>query len=361
MVQIQKYKKKNGDTAYKFRVYVGVENGKQKYVRREGFSTIGKARQALLQLQLELEEEQTNGKKINIRDLSKMWLDEYYPTVQESTYIKTNGLIKNHIIPILGETIVSDITPIQMQETVNDWNKKLVYGRKLKGVMNNIFKYAIRYGYIQQNPLNGVINTKRKRSEKTVDFYDKEELKQFLRIVNEKGTLEQLAFFRLLAFTGLRKQEALALEWSDISGNTLSVNKAITRGFDGEQIGLPKNETSKRLVSLDDETIKILKTYKKESSKTTFLFESPSGKPRPTTVARKWNLNLLKGESLRPITIHQFRHTHASLCFEAGMTLKQVQHRLGHSDLKTTMNIYTHITKQAQDDIGNKLASFIDF
>ncbi|MFC3921200.1 tyrosine-type recombinase/integrase [Streptococcus lactarius] len=45
---------------------------------------------------------------------------------------------------------------------------------------------------------------------------------------------------------------------------------------------------------------------------------------------------------MRPIRIHGFRHTHASLCFEAGMTLKQVQYRLGHSDLKTTMNIYTH-------------------
>lgn len=53
--------------------------------------------------------------------------------------------------------------------------------------------------------------------------------------------------------------------------------------------------------------------------------------------------------------------THASLCFEAGMTLKQVQYRLGHSDLKTTMNVYTHITKKATDEIGEKFANYIDF
>lgn len=64
---------------------------------------------------------------------------------------------------------------------------------------------------------------------------------------------------------------------------------------------------------------------------------------------------------MRPIRIHGFRHTHASLCFEAGMTLKQVQYRLGHSDLKTTMNIYTHITREAKDDIGEKFANYIDF
>ena len=69
----------------------------------------------------------------------------------------------------------------------------------------------------------------------------------------------------------------------------------------------------------------------------------------------------MEGSDLRPIKIHGFRHTHASLCFDAGMTLKQVQHQLGHSDLKTTMNVYTHITKQAKDDIGERFANYIDF
>lgn len=361
MVKIQKYQKKNGETAYQFRVYLGMEHGKEKYVKRSGFPTKGKARAALLQLQLEIEEEKESGKKITISDLSKLWLDEYYPTVQESTYIKTNGLIKNHILPSIGDRYVSEITPLQMQELVNTWNMKLIYGRKLKGLMNNLFKYAIRHGYIDNNPVASVVNTKRKRTQEKVDFYDKEELKEFLGYAGEQNNLEQLLFFRLLAFAGLRKQEALALEWGDIDGNTLSVNKAITRGFGGEQIGLPKTDSSKRLISLDQTTVSIFEQYKELSNNTTYLFESRAGKPHPTTIARKWNLSILKNKSLRPITIHQFRHTHASLCFEAGMTLKQVQYRLGHSDMKTTMNIYTHITKQAKDDIGEKFSSYVDF
>lgn len=91
------------------------------------------------------------------------------------------------------------------------------------------------------------------------------------------------------------------------------------------------------------------------------MFPSEDGAIMSDSLPRKWMHQLLRDKELRPITIHGFRHTHASLCFEAGMTLKQVQHRLGHSDLKTTMNIYTHITKQAKDDLGEKFSSYIDF
>ncbi|WP_080559194.1 tyrosine-type recombinase/integrase [Streptococcus sanguinis] len=70
---------------------------------------------------------------------------------------------------------------------------------------------------------------------------------------------------------------------------------------------------------------------------------------------------MVKGKGFKPIKIHNFRYTHASLCFEIGMKQEKFQQRLVHSDLKTTMNIYTHITKKAKDDIGEKFANYIDF
>lgn len=360
-MEIKSYKKKNGDTAYMVRVYMGKVNGTSRYVTRRGFPTKAKARAAILNLQEELENAEASRAEKTVKEIADLWLKEYYDTVQESTYIKTSRNIQNHIYPILGDQKIASLTPLQMQEQVNAWSKKLVYGRKLKGLMNNIFKYAIRHGYTDTNPIASVVTTGRKQVDKSSDFYDKDELKTFLNLVDQTGDLEKITLFRLLAFTGARKGEVLALEWADWTDNTLAINKAVTRGFGGEEIGPTKNASSKRLISLDPKTVELLKEWQGESPDNKYIFQGEEEKPMPGSLPRKWLLQILKGQKLRPIRIHGFRHTHASLCFEAGMTLKQVQHRLGHSDLKTTMNIYTHITKQAKDDIGERFANYIDF
>lgn len=358
---ITAYKKKNGQTAYAVNEYLGKENGYSKYFRRKGFETKAKARAALVQAQEEFDNTETIKKEKTVKEVAELWLKEYADTVQESTYIKTYRNIKNHIYPALGHQKVSSLTPLQMQEQVNAWSKKLIYGRKLKGLMNNICKYAIRYGYATTNPMDSVTTLVKKQSEETTDFYTKEELQTFLSYVDETEDIEKRAFFRLLAFTGCRKGELLALQWSDWTDSTLDINKGITRGFAGEEIGKTKTASSNRLVSLDPKTVEILQDFRKERPDDLFIFEGADGKPMPTSLPRKWILQVLKDKDLRPIKIHGFRHTHASLCFEAGMTLKQVQYRLGHSDLKTTMNIYTHITKTAKDDIGQRFANYIDF
>ena len=360
-MEIKSYKKKNGDTAYMIRVYMGKVKGTSRYVTRRGFQTKAKARAAILNLQEELEKSEESKTEKTVYEVCEEWLKEYYDTVQESTYIKTYRNIKNHIYPELGSQRIISITPIQMQEQVNAWSKRLVYGRKLKGLMNNIFKYAVRHGYTSSNPMDSVVTTVKKQHDSTSDFYDKNELKAFLKLVYKTRDIRKMVLFRLLAFTGARKGEVLALKWEDWIDNTLNINKAITRGFAGEEIGSTKTASSKRLISLDPKTQKLLSEYRKSSTDSDFIFGNELNKPIPSTLPRKWLLDIVKDNKVKPIKIHGFRHTHASLCFEAGMTLKQVQHRLGHSDLKTTMNIYTHITKQAKDDIGERFANYIDF
>ena len=164
-MEIRSYKKKNGETAFGFRIYVGKENGKDKYIKRRGFVTKAKARAALLQLQDDIESGEQSRKEITVEEIAKKWLKDYSETVQESTYIKTSRNFKNHIYPAFGNRKIATITPLQMQEQVNEWSKKLVYGRKLKGLMNNVFKYAIRHGYIDTNPVDSVITSIRKKSD----------------------------------------------------------------------------------------------------------------------------------------------------------------------------------------------------
>lgn len=72
----------------------------------------------------------------------------------------------------------------------------------------------------------------------------------------------------------------------------------------------------------------------------------------------KW---IYKKYPQKKITLHGFRHTHASLLFEAGATIKEVQTRLGHSSSKTTLNIYTHVTQSKKQEVAQKFSNYIDF
>ncbi|HEL2334981.1 TPA: site-specific integrase [Streptococcus suis] len=357
-MEIKPYKKKD-KTYYKFTLYVGMENGKRKYVKRANFKTIAEARAAILSLQDEITRPKGD---MTFKELTDKWLVFYEAEVAESTYIKTSRNIKHHITPAIGHRRISEITALELQSHTQQWCAQLKYGRKILGLVKTIYRYAVRMGFVAISPAESVTAPKLKRTVSTTkDFYDKHELKEFMQRVEADGDIRKIALFRVLAFTGIRKGELRALDWNDHYSKTLRINKAVTRGHAGEEIGPTKNKASERLVSLDDKTDQILRKLKQEYPTTTLIFESETGGILSPTDPRRWLLEIIKDTSLPAINIHGFRHTHASLIFDAGMTLKQVQHRLGHSDMKTTMNVYTHITQSAVDNIGEKFSQYLDF
>lgn len=356
-MKIESYKKKNGETAYRFLLYTGYVDGKRKYIRRSGFKTRQAARTALINLQSEISEPKTS---MTFGKLTKQWLKEYEKTVQGSTYLKTERNINNHILPKLDKVMIGDINPLLIQRLTEEWCDHLKYGGKILGLVRNILNLAVRYGYISNNPALPITPPKLKRErKKDNNFYTLDQLKEFLKLVDETDDIEKIALFRLLAFTGIRKGELLALTWKDLNNNTLTINKAVTRTQIGLEIDVTKTKSSDRLISLDDETLGILEKLHESFPTSILMFQSESGGIMTPSLPRKWLLQIIKGTNLPQITIHGFRHTHASLLFESGLSLKQVQHRLGHGDLQTTMNVYTHITQSAIDDIGTKFNEFV--
>ncbi|HFU4203786.1 TPA: tyrosine-type recombinase/integrase [Streptococcus suis] len=357
-MEIEPYTKR-GKTYYRFTLYVGMVGGVRKYVKRANFKTRAEARAKILSLQEEISRPKGD---MTFQELTDKWLVLYEAEVAESTYIKTSRNIKHHISPAIGHRRISEITALELQSHTQQWCAQLKYGRKILGLVKTIYRYAVRMGFVAISPAESVTAPKLKRAISTTkDFYDKHELKEFMQRVEATGDIRKIALFRVLAFTGIRKGELRALDWTDHYSKTLRVNKAVTRGHAGEEIGPTKNKASERLVSLDDKTDQILHQLKQEYPTTTLIFESETGGILSPTDPRRWLLEIIKDTSLPAINIHGFRHTHASLIFDAGMTLKQVQHRLGHSDMKTTMNVYTHITQSAVDNIGEKFSQYLDF
>lgn len=239
---------------------------------------------------------------------------------------------------------------------------------------------------IDNNPMEYITLPSRKQDkifiQKEHNFMTKEELKLFMSYLEEENKLQAICLFRLLSFTGMRKGEVLALHWSDINFKTkdLYVQKTLAKVRSKHVLQPPKTKESYRWLDIDSITLEYLLKWKQEHIEQyeEFGFRVAKDQNQPIFATYHTRLNEMKymrvstpndkleaffnrHKDLHKMHVYGFRHTHASLLFEAGATLKEVQSRLGHSDIKTTMNIYTHITQASREKLAEKFQKHIDF
>lgn len=154
--------------------------------------------------------------------------------------------------------------------------------------------------------------------------------------------------------------------------NELRISKALSRGKDNKLYVKSTKTGVARTIKMDDKTMVVLKVWKKKQKQDCLVlgfntlqpkqlvFSNEHNEYMQSTKTRKWILHVQDKYKLGTITTHGLRHTHCSLLFESGVSLKEVQDRLGHSDVQTTMNISTHVTKKATEEEILKFASYIE-
>ncbi|MGT2755413.1 site-specific integrase [Streptococcus ovis] len=363
---IKKYiKEKNGEIAYKFVAYLGVdpETGKQVRTTRQGFKT---EREALLaQAKLIEEYEQNRGWKksiaVTVDDVAKLWFEQYQNTVKPSTYMITENNYKNHILSAIGKTNIKKLTVLSCQKMAMAISSLSGYGN-IYSVANRILKFAVHMDLIETNPMDKVIKPKGThvpKSESFENFYTKEQLDEFLEIVEEQRPLEDLVLFRILSMGGLRIGETIVLDEYDFdfNDNTIDINKTLAYTKNGWVIQAPKTKKSKRKLDMDAETMRLAKEY-------IYSLPKPLHSARRlfniTTEAVRYRLDkITETNNLERITPHGFRHTHASLLYDAGVPAKVAQERLGHAKISITLDLYTHLSKRKKDDAIEKLFEYI--
>lgn len=385
MASISKYQK-DGKTFYKFQVYLGIneQTGKKRYTTRRGFDTLREARLVLSKLELQADSGQLDQQPINLtfEDVYKQWWAGYINTVRESTMYKQKKVFQNHIIPTFGKYRIRTITTSQIQTALNKWFKQTEYSFKpWFNYTNAIFKYAILQGYISDNPCTRVTMPKKLDKEEVINFWDKDQLKTFFNCIDPVNDLEKYTLFRVLAFTGIRRGECLSLTWDDlnIKKATLNINKTLTHGDKGRLLVQPtKTKKGTRTISLDESTLRYLKEWHLEQRRmylmlgfninksNQLIFATSKNTFKSLNTPSKWLRALIRdanksGANLPSITVHGFRHSHASALFSAGASIKEVQERLGHEDAQTTLNIYTHVTEKQGQEAVQKLVNFLNF
>ncbi len=361
-MKINSYKK-DGQTFYKFNAYLGQDplTGKKIHTNRQEFKTKRDAEIAYLKLKTQTKEK-LKEKKYTFKDIYDLWIKQYKMKVAPTTFKKTVAHFHNHTLPVFADMRINKISFNICQDFINDNYYKFANPSFLLSNLNEIFKYAIKMGVLQTNPAINVEIPKIKKitPKKPINFWDKQTLLRFLKYAKYDLNITWYTYFYLLAFTGLRRSEALALHWDDINfeDRTLSIRRNLSNGH---LILEPKTKASARTISLDNNTIKILEHYKNISNDGNYEIIFRNTEENYITLSQPLRKleKVIKKRNLPKITIHGFRHTHCSLLFESGATIKQVQDRLGHSDIKTTMNIYAHVTKSAKKDVADSFADFM--
>lgn len=348
-MKITKYKKQ-GKNYYKFQIRLG-----DKVTRRSGFKSKNEAIFAYTQL-IEDYQDKVNG-NITYYQVYKEWIKIYETTVKETTFANTILIFKNHILPIFGDKKIENITVKECQDFAIS-KKDYVKGNAIVLYAKKVLTYATKIYNLKSNPFDKIILPKFKEPKKIIKYLEPYQVQKLLDYF--KDNLYWYALFRTLIYTGMRRGEALALKWQDIDlkKSKITISRNLGIGKDQKQIiTTPKNNTSLREIDIDKKTTLTLKELKIQA-KSQVVFPNRVGTYRRLSDIDDQLQKALKDTNLPKIRVHDLRHTHASLLFASGADMKYVQQRLGHNDIKTTMNIYTHVTKNQKE---KNLDNFVDY
>lgn len=378
---IKKYTTKNGETRYLFQTYLGIDpaTGKERRTTRRGFKTMKEAKQAERNLLLDVEENglpsnQSDGfQDPTFEELASLWLENYRTTVKPSTFENVRSKVEKMTEEHFKELKLKKITVAYCQRVVIELSKTYVLYNHYLSVINRIFKYAVLMDILDSNPFDKVIKPKSKQTQRKGNFLTKEELKEFLKLAQNATLSYFFPLVHLMSYTGLRQGEALALKWSDIDfeNKKITVDKTAARIKEKQTLQTPKTKNSKRVISIDPTTLSILKSWKKDQIKIyfkngkhfegddNFIFTNQRGDWVHIHNFIRYFKRFIADNSLKSITPHGLRHTHASLLFSAGVEPKNISDRLGHSTVQITLDLYTHITEEQRSDTVEKLIEYM--
>ncbi|PPH23323.1 hypothetical protein C5C99_01425 [Rathayibacter sp. AY1C4] len=377
---------------WQLRVPVDAEqpDGPTRLAGGAGFATVDAADDALQLARQKLREHRTiiRGGAPTVEQYASEWLAGL--RLANSTVDGYRRIMRIHVVPDLGSIRLDQLTATRL---ARHYRELLQSGRRDKTgrgeplSANSVNKIHVALGamldaarddgHLSVNPARKtrVVKAptgKQIRAEKPeVSAWTAVELAAFLRWNRHVMNDEFHALWVCIANTGMRRGEAIALRWGDIDLDAGRIS--IRRASDVTLRNAAKTTKTgqARVVDIDAATVDVLKSWKATRGRlaldlaraSAYAFGTVDNEiPNANAIGKRWSNRVrdarsaLGHEQLKPLTLKGLRHTHATLLLELGVHPKVVQERLGHSNISTTMNIYSHVTPTMQRDAVERLA-----
>ena len=299
-----------------------------------------------------------------LQDFLLDFLEKYKMNLSITTYNCYMRICKKYIIPLLGDIKLCDIRPIHIQNYVDDL-LDLLTPQTIKvhlNILNLALKRAYRLKLIKENVVQFVEVPKNKKYKN--EIYNAEDMKKLL----EKSRETSLELPIILAIgLGLRISEILGLTWNNIDFNdfTITIDKITVRDKGQVILKEPKTESSIRTISAPKEIILMLKQLKKdrlaaklrgEKSHRELIFYDKNLNPIAQDVLSKKFRYFLQENNLKHIRFHDLRHSHVTMLIDAKVPIKVISERVGHSNVNTTLNIYSHALREMDQEASDKIS-----
>lgn len=386
---IQSYRTKAG-VRWRFQIWVPIdpehpELGEKKF-SRAGFKTSDEADDAMQEaIKKRKNDERFHGTTPTLAEYGADWLDAL--TLEPSTMKGYRRQFNNYIVPNIGAKPLDKITGPAVGKlykmlrerggkdgaplSANTVNKtSITLAAILDAAMEDSFivKNPARLKKIVKAPTGRDIRAEREE----LVTWTAEQLKAFLDWNRDTYEDELFPLWFTLARTGMRRGEALALQWRDLDFNQgrISIRRAADSATRG-RVKVPKSGTA-RVIDADTQLMEVLKSLKSTrglisldlARPQAFIFSHDDGRLRdPVLISNRWKRRTTAAQKvltdLPHIPLHGLRHTHATLLMQLGESPKVVQERLGHASISITMDLYSHVAPSMQRAAADRFAALL--
>lgn len=361
-----------GPWTYSF-VAVRWANGKRRQVTRSGYATKRQAEGGLQEALAREEAGVADAHGLTVSQYLQQWLISKL-SIRPTTRAGYAFDIERYVAPTIGSGRLSDLRPHHVERLYSD----LIHDRTrpatpstirhLHTTLRSALNSAVKRRLIPWNPALHVELPEEPRRPTTV--WTPDEVRGFLHGISDHRLR---TLFRLIAVAGLRRGEALGLHWADVDldGAAFTVRwQLVNAGRGAATFGPPKTRTGARVIPLDAGTVASLRLHRSEQlseraawgdawTDTGLVFTREDGTPlRPDYVSHLFG-RLIAVHDMPPMRLHDLRHTNASLALAAGIPLKVVSQRLGHSTTAITSDLYTHVIPTVGRAAAERLAELI--
>lgn len=344
----------NGKWYASFRYTDWQGNTKQK--KKEGFKTEREAKQFEREFLLK----QTSSPDMTFGSLCDFYFEDCKARLKLTTFNNKKTLITRHVLPYFENMPINKITPTAIRK----WQNALItcrdgYSQTYLKTINNqasaIFNFAIKYYNLESNPVRACGSMGRKHAD-GIKFWTFDEFSRF--IDRQKDNEPYYTIYNLLYYSGMRSGEmfALTLKDFDFVGSTVNIDKSLAIVEGDVLIHPPKTPKSKRVILLPEKVSGMVENY------VSMLYGiKPDDRvfSISKSVLQKSNKALISASGNNHITIHGFRHSHASHLIELGFSPLLISERLGHEDIETTLRTYSHLYPNKHSEVADTLNSLM--